>query len=274
MRVLAAIAPVAQRHLQRHLDRGRAAVGEEHVRQAGRRDRQKRARNRFGGLVREAGENHLIELVGLRLDRGDDLRVAVAVRDDPPRRDGIEDAPAVRRRQPCALGARDLQHVAFERVLREGMPKRRRTRWSWPAHPKPEDVAQWKLAAKAARSVAGSSGSRRGRRPEHLARRRNARWSRRILCRLVPVKAMPSMGMARRFSASIDSRLWLMVPSRVRGARASPAVSSARRDRSAGRCASAAPVSPPAPSMTSGPAHLRAGRAPRCRSRRRRSRRR
>ena len=63
---LAAIVPVAERHLERDLDRGGAAVGEEDMRKSGRRDRDEAARQLLGGSVREAGENHLVESVGLR----------------------------------------------------------------------------------------------------------------------------------------------------------------------------------------------------------------
>ena len=78
------------------------------MREPRRRDRNQAARETLGGLMREAGEDHLIEPVRLGLDRRDDVRMAVAVRGDPPRRDGIENAAAVRSFQPCALSRHDL----------------------------------------------------------------------------------------------------------------------------------------------------------------------
>ncbi len=89
---LAAVAEIAERHLQRDLDRGRAAVGKEDVRQARRRDFDQAARDLFRGLMRDAGENHLIEPPGLPLDGLHDGRMIMAVGYDPPGRNAVENA--------------------------------------------------------------------------------------------------------------------------------------------------------------------------------------
>ena len=49
------------------------------MRQPGRRDCDQSARQVFGWLVGKAGEDDLVEFVGLRLDRFDDLGVAMAM---------------------------------------------------------------------------------------------------------------------------------------------------------------------------------------------------
>ena len=76
--------PEAEGHFQRDLDRGRSAVGEEHMFERGRRDRDETPRELFGRRMREAGEDDLVEQVRLRPDRLHDRRIAVAMRHDPP----------------------------------------------------------------------------------------------------------------------------------------------------------------------------------------------
>ena len=70
----AAIAPEAQRHLDRHFDAGRAAVGIEHIVETRRRQRDEAPRQRFGRLMGEAGEDDLIESLRLIADRLHDRR--------------------------------------------------------------------------------------------------------------------------------------------------------------------------------------------------------
>ncbi len=161
---LARIAPVAERHLERDLHRRGAAVGEEDMLQPRRRDGDQTAREALGGGVGEAGEDHLVEPVGLLLDGGDDVRVAMAVGDDPPRRDGIEDAAPVRRFEPRALGPRDLQHLGLHSVLRERVPD---GRGPPRAHGDTSTTksARSKCWSNAARKVAEVRGSTCGSRP-------------------------------------------------------------------------------------------------------------
>ena len=52
---------IAERHLQRHLDRGRPAIGKEYVREARRGDVDQAARQHLGWLVRETGEDDLVQ---------------------------------------------------------------------------------------------------------------------------------------------------------------------------------------------------------------------
>jgi hypothetical protein len=69
-------------------------VGEEHVFKRGRRDRDETAR-----AVR------LVEQVRLRPDRLHDRRIAVAMRHDPPRRDGVEGPAPAGCFEPLAFGS-------------------------------------------------------------------------------------------------------------------------------------------------------------------------
>ncbi len=55
------------------------------MRKPARRDLHQARRNVFGGFVREAGEDDLVEHRGLLFDRRHDLWVPMPVRDDPPR---------------------------------------------------------------------------------------------------------------------------------------------------------------------------------------------
>jgi len=84
MALVAAIVECAERHFQSYLDGGRAAVGIEDVGKAFRRKRDQTLGKLFGRFMREARENHLIELGGLLGDGSDDARMAVAVRHHPP----------------------------------------------------------------------------------------------------------------------------------------------------------------------------------------------
>ena len=114
--------------------------------------------------MRISGEDHLIEPVGLALDRFDDMRMVVAVRDHPPGRYRVEDAAAVRRLEPRALGGGDLDGRRLQRVLGEGVPDRRRVaRCHVVASARKS--ARRKFPSNAARDVAVSSGSRRGSQP-------------------------------------------------------------------------------------------------------------
>ncbi len=109
-------------HLQRHLDASRAAVGIEHAVEASRRHLDQRRRQLLCRLVGQAGEDHLVERFGGVTDRLDDLRMPVAVGDDPPGRDRIEGALAVRRPDIRTLGARDHGWHRLGGMLDEGMP--------------------------------------------------------------------------------------------------------------------------------------------------------
>ncbi len=90
------------------------------MRQAARCDVDEPARERFGGLVREAGENDLVQPLGLLADGGNDARVPVAMGDDPPRGDCVKETAAILPRQPGALGGADGDHLRLQAVLGEG----------------------------------------------------------------------------------------------------------------------------------------------------------
>ena len=167
--------------------------------------------------MREAGEDHLVEPVRLGLDRRDDARMAVAMRDDPPRRDRIEDAAAVRSFQPCALGraqsrpdrgcsaccVNGCQTGEASRAVMSQRPPESRRAGSGDRKPRAGSRRRADRGAAAGRADA--------RRPSQKIVRSESACS-------SPTKAMPSSGMPRRFRASIERRLWLMVPRRVRGA--------------------------------------------------------
>ena len=71
---LATMRPVTERHLERDLDRGRPAVGEEHAGERIGQDAAQFMRHVFRGLVRPAGEDHLVEPLRLVGDRRHDAR--------------------------------------------------------------------------------------------------------------------------------------------------------------------------------------------------------
>jgi hypothetical protein len=66
------------------------------------------SRDALSRLVGVFGEDNLVERLGLGLDSGDDLGMAVAVRNHPPRRDCIEDPLPVLQDQVRAVGMHDL----------------------------------------------------------------------------------------------------------------------------------------------------------------------
>src|SRR5688572_13814519 len=153
------IAPEAQRHLQRHFHRSGTAVGIEDVRQAGRRVFYQTQREVFGGLVGATGENHLIQSIGLRLDRRHDPGVAMTMGDHSPGRDRIKQS-AMPGLEPGALRTIDAWHVRRQRMLGEGMPDRG-------CHAK---SALLKLAAKTDPKRPRTRGTICGRRPNRFTR--------------------------------------------------------------------------------------------------------
>ena len=71
-------------HLHRHFDGGRAVVGVETAAEAGGRRRNQRLRELDDRLVREACEDHLLQLLELRAHRRADARVGMAEQVHPP----------------------------------------------------------------------------------------------------------------------------------------------------------------------------------------------
>ncbi len=165
-------------------------------------------------------------------------------------------------RRPLAV--RDERDRLVQPVLGEGVPDRGR------GHRKSLQVegVRERLRAGSPRRAGASvrQPSRAG------ARRRSPRSWPRCPRRASPTKATPRIGTPRARSASIESRLWLIVPSRVRATSTTGAAQ--RANRSAKSSARVTGTStPPAPSTTSAPST--AGRpAGLGRSSRRRSRRR
>ena len=162
---LADVAPVAERHLQRDLDRVEPLSEKKTCASPGGAIVEQAAREPLGRLVREAGEDHLVEPVRLRLDRRDDARMAVAVRDDPPRRDGVEDAAAVAR-----LRARRLRRAAISIISGCSACCVKDARPGWRPRAVMSDVRResprgGSCGRRPRAASAASSGSRCGRRP-------------------------------------------------------------------------------------------------------------
>ena len=68
--------------------------------------------------MRDARERAVAELVGLPRERGDEARVIVPERRDPPRGVGVEVAPPVDVEEARALGARDDERLGVARCTR------------------------------------------------------------------------------------------------------------------------------------------------------------
>ena len=121
---LAALLPVLERHLQRDLGGGGAAVGVEAAGEPGRRERGEALGELDGGGVGEPehrGVRHAVELVA---DGGVDRGMAVPVDRAPQRRDAVDVAPALGVDQLAALGALHDQRVLLRpsALLGEGVP--------------------------------------------------------------------------------------------------------------------------------------------------------
>ena len=177
----AAIVPIAQRHLERDLDRSRPAVGKENMLERIGQEIRKALRQLASGLMSPPGKDHLVQPRALLLNRGDNFRMTMAMRLHPPAGYGVDDLRAIRRIERGTLGSSDLRDRLAQTVLCERVP-------DIDAHdPK---SAMEKFASKAAFRVVGESWSIIGNRP----RRRTAPIAQ-IVCSLSrtsgPVKAMP-----------------------------------------------------------------------------------
>ena len=106
----------------RDLDAGRPRVREEDARERIGCDADQLGGEGFGGLVRPAREDKLVELFGLGADRGHDARVRVAVGGDPPRGDGVDPALAIGGVEFGVLGVRNQRNGVAETVLGERVP--------------------------------------------------------------------------------------------------------------------------------------------------------
>ncbi|MNV55841.1 hypothetical protein D3C71_1480910 [compost metagenome] len=112
--VLATVAEVVERHLQRHFHPGRAVVGIEHFGQrvapglAG-GDRQQALGQPYRRLMTEAGQHHLFQLGGLLGNGRTDARLRMAEQIGPPTAHRIQITMAVMVDQPRAFAAGDRQ---------------------------------------------------------------------------------------------------------------------------------------------------------------------
>ncbi len=112
----------AERHLQRHLDGGRSAVGIKDVPETGRRDIDERSGQRFGRFVGIFGEDDLVIVLTRRLNGLHDCRMPMPVGDHPPGRNRIKNPVAILIGEICAFRMDDALHRRLKRVLGEGMP--------------------------------------------------------------------------------------------------------------------------------------------------------
>ena len=97
-------------HLDGDFDGRRAVVREEAAVESGGREAHQSFRERDGGLMGEAGEDHMLEPVELLAHRRVDPRVGMAEEIHPPGADGIEIAPAFEVLEPHALATPDRDH--------------------------------------------------------------------------------------------------------------------------------------------------------------------
>ena len=118
--VLAPVAPVGVGHLQRHLHRGGAVLGEEHPLEPARRQRHEAGGQLDGRRVGQAQERGVGQAAELLHDGGVDGPDAVAVHVDPQRGDTVEVAAPFGVDQLAALGPLDDQGVVLHPPLHGG----------------------------------------------------------------------------------------------------------------------------------------------------------
>ncbi len=112
-------------HLDGGLDRRRSVVGVEHLVEVAWRDGGELLGQQRGGRVGDAGQRHVTQSTGLRLERGHEPRRVVSERGDPPRAVAIDEPAAVVQDQVRSLGAGHHQRVVARAPLvhrRVGMP--------------------------------------------------------------------------------------------------------------------------------------------------------
>ena len=122
---LTALCPPLEGHLQRHLDRGRAAVGVEHAAEPGGRDPHQPFGQLDRRLVGEAEHRRVCDPPELLPDRRVDRRVSVPVNVAPQRRDPVDVDVPVGVEQVGALRVVDHDRrllAAPALLLRERMP--------------------------------------------------------------------------------------------------------------------------------------------------------
>ena len=217
------------------------------MRQAGWHDLQQSPRDGFGRLMGKPGKDNLIEFIRLLANGLHDLRVPVAVRDDPPRGNTVEDTTPVGCFEPRTFGTRDRQHLGFQSMLGERMPDGGAIHGPNLRHLEDPERRNW-------RQKLGQCGAvewRQSRQASELRTRPNDAIVRSLSVFSSPMKAMPRIGMARCFSASIDSKEWLMVPSRVDAQRMTGSFQVASKSICK-KCRVSGTFKPPASSTTSG----------------------
>ena len=119
------LAPVLERHLQRHLGGRRPGVGEEDPAQARRGELDQARRERGGAAMGQPEHRRMGDPLELVADRAVDQRMAVPVDVAPKRRDSVDVPLSLRVDQVGAVGALDHQRrlPAPFTLLGEGMPE-------------------------------------------------------------------------------------------------------------------------------------------------------
>ena len=100
--------PVLLGHLERHLHRHRAGIGEEHPIQPGRGDLHQLAAQLDGGGMGQAAKHHVGHLAELSARRRIQLRHLIAVNTGPPGAHAIHQSTAIAQAEGHALGAGHL----------------------------------------------------------------------------------------------------------------------------------------------------------------------
>ncbi len=119
---LAAQVVILQGHLHRHFHAHRAAVGEEHVFEPGRRDPHQLAGQPVGGLVGEPAQHHVAQGVRLFLDGGHQAWMRVAMDHAPPGTGGVEQRLAAFEEEARPFAAEDLGRGSLGEQMGIGMP--------------------------------------------------------------------------------------------------------------------------------------------------------
>ena len=123
-RRLAPIHPELHRHLHGHFDGHGAGVAEERMVEAAGHEPRQAVRQPHGLGMVDAPEHHVRQPMGLVHNRCDQVWVAMAVADGPPRGQGVDDPLAGVQLEPRSLGGDHMQRLAHRAHLAIGPPER------------------------------------------------------------------------------------------------------------------------------------------------------
>src|SRR5579864_5293138 len=118
----ALVVPVLQRHLEPHLNGGRTIIGEKNMSEGRWNHGTQLLRKLLHRPVRKTGQQDVIQLLRLGGNRFGNMRMAVSMQVDPPRRNGVDDFSSAIRVEVGTLRRNDPQRVGVTMLLREWMP--------------------------------------------------------------------------------------------------------------------------------------------------------